>query len=1591
MTSPTGTEVGLAYVGVVPSLAHIHESVATGAREAAKVYSTAFQAESVKSMSTASASMSQALSTALKPKMTAAGLEAGKSYSTGLGTGIKASQAEVTGSLAGINSAFKEHRQAIQDTTTKVEGFGLSTVAMSEKVTGTVHPLGTASTGVKGLGNAAKEAGGHLKGLATSVKGVGAEIGSVIASPLGLTAALGGAAAASGLLTDKLLRLGDVWEQVDRIMAVSSDATGDRLEALNNVVKDTATRSSQSIEGIATIVARLNGLTKDLSAPQLDTLTTQLSDLSVMMGAPVDVQGLVGAAHALGIADTGISDFADHLFAVSRTTGTTFDELVEQTSKYGYALKGLNIPMDEGVALLAELDKCGIPVAATMRAFTLASKTAAKEGIPFNQFMADAIKHMEQMKAAGKSADQIQGYATTKFGPKGGLAISDAFQQGILTSNSLTQAQNIQSASIEETFEKTRNLGDEFKILENTASVALAPIGKAITAGIGGSLDKVSTWIRTHGDVVTKWMHTIVDGAFDAGIGVLKAFQPMLEIIGKLEVAFGNLTGNDAIRASGVDLENFAKGFDKPGGVIDSLEKARGKTDDWFTKIQQTVGISELLGDALKPTADGKGLEINPKLDPKQAKDDIDRLQQYGVTVLQDPKTNKLTITASTPENAARVQAFLKEEGNKTITVKVVPVPGSPDVDHPAPHAPGTPGGPVLPPGVLPPRPEPRTSGPGPRPHGIPGWLDEIINQAPGDAGRWIHDRVKGHSDPKDPSLGKGWEGGGFAGGGFLPDPGGGGYLPGDSNIDNMLGVIPGKGMFGLSGGEGIVKTSMARLPAVKAIVHALNRGYSTGTDDAGSSSGTIFGIPIPKHDPNAPGAPPGGWSTKTQIHDQNWVDQQQAASRAVEHAQDRVEDLQESVDTYKDTLNTLTAKMQNDDPDELIADQKEYAKTLRQSNRAERDLLEAKQDVTTAQRKQVEDRDKPPESSGEGKGGSGEDLGKGIVKGIFQELGLGTVFGDFTKWGIFKTAIAALQDFLPLAMRHRGEGATTGAVPGSHGETFAYPGMQHDAAVVLPPGAADMIAQNYGPGGSQGPPATGPSVTIGPQGSGGGQPGTGGGPPTSGPYTNFPGSPNTRTSGYQVPQGAGGDGSKVQLASAIYSTLTQAGYTPQTAITAIAAGQFESGLNPNSMNPSQHHGVWQESADKPSAGFGQQLNWLLSEMAAQGGPAAFANDPANAFADKVERGGYSGGSKYDLGAAAALLGGAASGGGFPSGSVPSIQSTAFTGGGIGGPAATDTATSGLPRYGGIPGGTGAGQPIVGWMEQQVQAYNAATGSNLSISADFPGGPHGHPDDGGDHSARRAVDISGSQDQMAAFSNYWASNQAFVAATRQLIHDNPGFDPNKNIIGGHYTSGPGTYSGGVFQQHAGHVHLAMEQIPGDIGQLVAPGAQGASPYPTAPQAPQQQPRRQAPQVTLTSQSIGGDLGLDGLGGTDPQSYPWQTSYGYKHGTEPFSGFIGMLPGGMGDRIMHPFRGGAMGAAAGAAPPQPDAPAPPSAITATMMSRTAPDLATVGPGRGGEHVTNITHNYSGITTPKAIAPAIMDTHLAATRATVPRTI
>ena len=521
-------------------------------------------------------------------------------------------------------------------------------------------------------------------------------------------------------------------------------------------------------------------------------------------------------------------------------------------------------------------------------------------------------------------------------------------------------------------------------------------------------------------------------------------------------------------------------------------------------------------------------------------------------------------------------------------------------------------------------------------------------------------------------------------------------------------------------------------------------------------------------------------WASTSQLHNEQWQDQQTQAARNVERAEDRIEDLKNSVEDYNETLGDTANKLADNSlqDSERAKLTKEYNREQQELKRATRDLAEAQEDLGTAQRKQVEAAQKLP--AGDKSGGDAQQAGGALIKGLFQELGIPDVFGEaFTNWGIWKMGMGAAGDILAPLLGGRGgpRGAASG-LPRLRLPT----GDDRGGIYIGPPGTSGVpqygVPQKDGvPSLQLHPPAAGPA----PQ---GGQP-----PAIRDPW-HF--DPHAATSGY-----GGGRGG---TARAIYEAVTGAGYSHETGLAAVAAAQSESSLNPDSTNASG-----QESADKPSAGIQQQVDWFVGRLAALGGPSVVDADPTNTIANKVEIGGYPG-SNYDLGAAANLLGG----------------------GGTFQPAGNYSGTPGFtPQPYGLPKGTDIRQGAPGfpsWVydlgnrfgldPSTYAGHQEGSGQNRGIDW-FP---HGHADmSGASYTPEETA-------RLQNFAEYMQGVMPTVDPQGQTIFQNHltgqkfGVAPGQGIdSSGRYYADERSQPGQGYGGHQGHVHTRFnvsEPIPG---------------------------------------------------------------------------------------------------------------------------------------------------------------------------------
>jgi hypothetical protein len=480
--------------------------------------------------------------------------------------------------------------------------------------------------------------------------------------------------------------------------------------------------------------------------------------------------------------------------------------------------------------------------------------------------------------------------------------------------------------------------------------------------------------------------------------------------------------------------------------------------------------------------------------------------------------------------------------------------------------------------------------------------------------------------------------------------------------------------------------------------------------------------------------------------------------------------------------------------------------------------------------------------------GGPASDFGAQFLGGMMSDLGLGNVLGGKSplQFGGVKLGLGAANWALGAAkslglgpFKNQPGAQGPGQSPGT-GEHVTGPATQPDSTQPSQPGVLpeNVTPKPFGPG------IPTAQIPRGVQMAGMYRPASYSMPgPSAGSSSVTTAAVNqpAQLASSSAPVGSGPQG----IASQIYNRVVGAGYSPQVGTAAVAAAQYESGLNPSIQEKggSDHWGLFQEQGNYAGAHgtADDQINWFINELGSQGGPSAANADPANFIANHVERGGYSGGN-YNLGGAQALISG---GGG--------VQSSAFTGGRqpYGMPQGTN-----IPQGGNKPGGA----VFPPWV------YAAASQFNLKPST-YPG----HQETGGvsgriksgqvapnPDSQNRGIDWMGSQPDMDRFATYLMQN----GMAEQVIHSDPTTGQTFGFPGGvDYSGNWGEESTMVHTRFSQSLPVGgdtnpMGPSPGNINPMIDPQHQGsgAAPGPLSA-APNIAP--QSPQNNFASRSLGG--------------------------------------------------------------------------------------------------------------------------------------
>ena len=329
------------------------------------------------------------------------------------------------------------------------------------------------------------------------------------------------------------------FSEVDKgydILVQKTGATGEAAQELRDIMEHLATTIPTDFETAGNAVGEVAtrfGVTGD----ELEELSSQFIKFAQINNTDVttSIDSVQKALAAYGLGAEDAADYLDTLNKTGQDTGVSVDKLAAGIVQNATAFQEMGLSIEDATAFMGHMEKSGVNMETVMQGMRKALKSAAKEGKPLNQALAelqDSILNgtdgMDGLNAAyelfGKSGDQI--YA--------------AVQSGALDFTALAGAAEDAAGSVTNTFNETLDPMDQFKMTMNDLKIVGAEVGSTILEMVAPALEKFRDFIM---QLKEKWdgLSPEAQKAIVIAAGIAAAIGPVLVILGTLATAIGAL------------------------------------------------------------------------------------------------------------------------------------------------------------------------------------------------------------------------------------------------------------------------------------------------------------------------------------------------------------------------------------------------------------------------------------------------------------------------------------------------------------------------------------------------------------------------------------------------------------------------------------------------------------------------------------------------------------------------------------------------------------------------------------------------------------------------------------------------------------------------------------------------------------------------------------------------------------------------------------------------------------------------------------------------------------------------------------------
>ena len=332
----------------------------------------------------------------------------------------------------------------------------------------------------------------------------------------------------------------DVDDALD-IVAKKTGATGEALEAMEDIATGIATSIPTEFETAASAVGEVNtkfGTTGD----ELEYLSTQFVKFADINDTDVSssIDKVQKALAAYGKDSKSAGTLLNVLNKTAQNTGVSVDKLEDGLVQNGVAFEEMGLSMWQAVSFMGQLEKSGANAETVMQGMRKALKNATKEGKDMNT----ALYELQDAILNGTSDMDGLTYAYDLFG-KSGDQIYGALKNGSLDFKDVAQSATVLADSTDSVTDTYKNLEDgsgQVKVATNNMKNALKEVGKSISESLAPIIQKCSDKLK---DFAKWWKNldpnikniTLKVGALIAVLG------PVLIFIGKVSTGISALIG----------------------------------------------------------------------------------------------------------------------------------------------------------------------------------------------------------------------------------------------------------------------------------------------------------------------------------------------------------------------------------------------------------------------------------------------------------------------------------------------------------------------------------------------------------------------------------------------------------------------------------------------------------------------------------------------------------------------------------------------------------------------------------------------------------------------------------------------------------------------------------------------------------------------------------------------------------------------------------------------------------------------------------------------------------------------------------------